>query len=241
MNHRHVAALFAAWLVAAPAAGTGVWECKDDAPLGSSVRLDYDVVASRAMLSISGEGVVVFRRAVDSYTMESTQKALGIVEARQSSTGSVGRQGLVPRSFVQQSNRRPPRHVEFDWAAQRVTFGPGGTPAATEPQMQDRLSLLFQLAWRQRAEPDAAEIELPVATQRTIAAYRFSARGREALELPAGRFETVKYERHQRDGDEALEVWVAPALCSLPVRLRFSNEKGLVIEQRLRAVQTLPP
>jgi hypothetical protein len=38
-----------------------------------------------------------------------------------------------------------------------------------------------------------------------------------------------------------MEVWLAPRLCSLPVRLRFADDKGLVIDQQLRAVHVLAP
>ena len=224
-----------------PDASGAELECGTGAPLVSPLRLEYSITATRSVLSLSGEGAVVFRRKGDAYTMESTQQALGLVEARQSSAGTVGREGLVPRTFTQRSSRRPPLSVEFDWAAQRVTFSQTGASAPTRPQMQDRLSLLFQLGWRQRAEPRASEIELPVAVQRTTSTYLFTSRGSETLDLPVGRFETVKYERHRRDSEDAMEVWLAPGLCSLPVRLRFADDKGLVIDQQLRAVHMLAP
>lgn len=215
--------------------------CGLQAPLDAPVQLDYAATASRGGLSIAGDAVVVYQRQGDGYTLRSTQKALGLIEARQSSSGTVGRQGLIPREFTQQSGRRPPLRVEFDWPARRVTFSPSGEPASTQPQMQDRLSVLFQLGWRSRAAADAATIELPVAVQRRVSSYLFTAVGTETVEVPAGRFETVKYERHRPDGEDTLEVWLAPALCHLPVRLRASEDRNLVIEQRLRAVRPLPP
>lgn len=233
--------LFAALAVSTALAGAGEPECGAGAPLVSPVRLEYGITASRGVLSIAGEAVVVYQRKGDAYTMESTQQAMGILEARQTSAGTVGRGGLVPRTFTQRSSRRPPLSVEFDWAAQQVTFSQTGESAPTRPQMQDRLSLLLQVGWRQRAEPRARTIEIPVAGQRRVSTYVFNARGGETLELPAGRLETLKYERYREDGDDALEVWLAPALCSVPVRLRFTDEKGLVVEQQLRAVRLLTP
>jgi len=235
------AALSAALAAVLPAASGTELECGAGAPLVSPLRLEYAITATRSALSISGEAAVVFRRKGDAYTMESTQQALGLVEARQNSAGTVGREGLVPRTFTQRSSRRPPLSVDFDWATQQVTFSQTGASAPTRPQMQDRLSLLFQLGWRQRTEPRASEIELPVAVQRSTSTYLFTARGSEMLDLPIGRFETVKYERHRHDSDDAMEVWLAPGLCSLLVRLRFTDDKGLVIDQQLRAVQVLAP
>jgi hypothetical protein len=239
---RLLSAVLSAGLSAAVScAGASELECGADAPLVSQVRLEYGVTATRALLSISGEATVVFQRRGNAYTLESTQQALGLVEARQRSAGTVGLQGLVPRTFTQQSNRRPQLSVEFDWTAQRVTFSQTGASAPAQPQMQDRLSLLLQLGWRQRAEPRATAIEIPVAVQRRVSTYLFSARGGETLDLPAGTFETVKYERHRQAGEDALEVWLAPALCSLPVRMRFTDERGLVIEQQLREIRPVAP
>jgi hypothetical protein len=82
---------------------------------------------------------------------------------------------------------------------------------------------------------------VPVAGHRRTSQYVFTARGAEIVSLKAGRFETVKFERRKEGSDESLEVWLAPELCSLPVRLRFTDEKGTVIEQQLRAVRVLAP
>lgn len=238
---RAVRAVLSAGLAAViPLAAAAELACGPNAPLGLPVTLEYAVIASRAVLSLSGDGVVTYRRKGDAYTMESSLQAAGIFEAQQSSVGTVGREGLVPRRFTQRSNRRPPRSAEFDWAAQRVTFSQTGASAPTGPQMQDRLSLLMQLPWRHRADPRAQSIELPVAGQGGASTYRFRAQGEQTLALPAGRFETVKFERHREDGEDSLEVWLAPGLCSLPVRLRFTDDRGLVIEQQLRAVRTDP-
>jgi hypothetical protein len=237
---RFLRAAFSAGLAAAmPAAGGAELACGANPPLTLPVRLEYGVTATRAAISLSGEGAVVFQRRGDAYAMDSSLQSIGILEARQSSAGTVGRDGLVPRTFTQRSSRQPPRSADFDWAGQRVTFSQTGASAPTRPQMQDRLSLLMQLAWRHRADPLARTIELPVAGQRGTSDYVFRVHGMETLALPAGRFDAVRLERHKEDGDDSLEVWLAPGLCSLPVRLRFTDDKGLVIEQRLRAVRPL--
>jgi hypothetical protein len=216
-------------------------DCRPGAPLSLSVRLDYQVTASRGPLSLAGDGVVTYQRRGNAYEMASTLKAAGIFEAEQSSDGTVGNDGLVPRQFTQRTSRRPLLSVDFDWPGRRVAFSQTDAYATTQPQMQDRLSLLFQLAWRQRAEPRAESLEMPVAGQRSTATYVFLAKEREALALPGGRFDTVKFELHTQRRGDLLEVWLAPELCSLPVRLRFADERGTVIEQQLRAVRLLMP
>lgn len=233
------AVLSAALATALPAAGAAGLACGTNAPLGTSVRLEYAVTATRSVLSLSGDGVIEYRREGDTYTIESSVTAIGIFEAQQSSVGSVRADGLVPRTFTLRSSRREPRSIDFDWAARRVAFSHTGNSEPTRPQMQDRLSMMIQLAWRQRREPGASTFEIPVAGPRHVATFVFRSQGAEALTVPAGRFDTVKFERYKESGDDEFDVWLAPALCSLPVRLRFSDDRGLVIEQRLRAVRPL--
>jgi hypothetical protein len=239
MKQRFLAtALSAGFAAAMPAAGAEL-ACGADAPLSYSVRLEYAVTATRSVLSLTGDGVFEYRRQGDSYRIESSVIAVGIFEAQQTSTGSVRTQGLVPRRFTLQSSRRPPRSIDFDWAARRVTFSHTGNSEPTQPQMQDRLSLMLQLAWRHRSDPGLSSAEMPVAGPRHVATYVFRSQGTEAVTVPAGRFDAVKFERHKESSDDEFEVWLAPELCSLPVRLRFSDDKGLVIEQRLSAVRAL--
>lgn len=225
---------------AALPAGAAEVACAADAPLVASLRLEYAVTASRGPLSLNGDGTIDFQRSDAAYSLEAKVQAFGIFEAQQRSSGGVGANGLVPRSYMQRSSRRAPRSVDFDWAAGQVSFSQNGEQHPTRPQMQDRLSLLLQLAWRSRAEPQAREFRLPVAGHARTSTYTFRAQGVETVSVAAGRFETVKFERHKDDRDDNLEVWLAPALCSLPVRVRFTDDNGLVIDQQLRATQPLP-
>ena len=230
-------ALAAGLAAVLPAAAAVELACGTDAPLATSVRLEYAVAATRSVLSLNGDGVFEYRRTGDSYTIDSSVTAAGIFEAKQSSTGSVRTEGLVPRTFTLRSSRRPPRSIDFDWAARRVSFSHTGNVEPTRPQMQDRLSMMMQLAWRQRREPAATRFEMPVAGPRHVSTFVFRGEGGESLAVPAGRFDTLKFARVNESGEDEFEVWLAPALCSLPVRLRFTDDKGLVIEQRLRAVR----
>ena len=234
-----VAALLTNLSAALPAAGAAELVCGANAPLGTSFRLEYAVTATRSVLSLAGDGVFEYRRQGDAYKIDSSVTAIGIFEARQGSTGSVRPEGLVPRKFTLRSSRREPRSIDFDWAAQRVSFSHTGNSEPTRPQMRDRLSMMMQLAWRQRSEPGTTTFEMPVAGPRHASAFVFRSGGAETLTVPAGRFDTVKFERVQQGGDDEFEVWLAPSLCSLPVRLRFTDDKGLVIEQRLSAVRAL--
>jgi len=56
----------------------------------------------------------------------------------------------------------------------------------------------------------------------------------ERLALPAGPFETLKLVRPpQREFDQLFELWLAPALGYMPVRLRLTESNGDVADLRL--------
>jgi hypothetical protein len=222
---------------AVPKATAAEPDCGPGGPLTSSLRLDYTVIASRGLISLRGEGWVAYQRSGSAYSMESSLRAQRLFEAQQSSSGEIGPDGLIPTTFTQRTSHRPPLRVDFDWAGQRVYFSQTGNSAPTQPMMQDRLSVIIQLAWRQRTMPLAVPIELPVAGHRSESTYVFTLQGNETSTFDAGTFETIRFERRGRGGDDLLEVWLAPNLCSLPVRLRFTDEKGTVIDQQLRAVR----
>lgn len=79
---------------------------------------------------------------------------------------------------------------------------------------------------------------------RNTSLYRFELRGAETLELPAGRIDAVKLERPAdapgNDRHDRLEVWLAPALCWLPVRVRYADDRGMTIDQQLKAAHIAP-
>jgi hypothetical protein len=101
--------------------------------------------------------------------------------------------------------------------------------------MQDRLTLLLQAGQQLRAQQARGAVVLPVAGSRHVSTYHFELRGTETLELAAGRFVAWHLERPLSASHDGIEVWVAPRLCWLPVRLRFTDDRGHVIQNQLRA------
>jgi Protein of unknown function (DUF3108) len=238
--HRATAALLAALALTASAttsATTAATACPDG-ELPASFQLDYDVTASRSLLSISGEGQIRFNSEAGRYRLNSSIKAIGLYEAGQQSEGSIKAGVPAPREFTQTASRRKPRSVSFDRAARELRFSSGAPAAPLAPRTQDRLSLLLALAQALRGEPPEV-ITLPVAGPSRLSNYRFKLAARESLQLPAGDFETVRYERDNEDDDEHLSIWFAPELCWLPVRLRYTDDRRQTVDQQLRAA-TLP-
>jgi hypothetical protein len=136
--------------------------------------------------------------------------------------------GLAPERFVLREPRRGALAANFDREARRITYSGPPVVHALPDGAQDRLSWLVQLAAIVAADPArhgaaGAEIDLFVAGARGDAdAWRFDALGAQTLELPDGAaIQTLAYARAARRAyDVRIEVWLAPSLAFLPVRLR---------------------
>lgn len=211
--------------------------CPDPAAWPPSFRLQFDARATRSVLSLTGTSSLALSREGDNYTFVSETSAGSFYSARQASHGRMGPAGFVPSEYQERSGKRPEATTRLDWAAERVSFSASDNVAPTRPQMQDRLSFLLQLGWslKKRAAPQIFDVT--VAGARRVSTYRFEARGSERIETAAGHFETLKFEQPVTDDQDGIEVWVAPALCNLPVRLRFTGHNGLVVDNELRSAR----
>lgn len=209
-------------------------DCGAHRPLPPRVRLEFDAEASRGPLTLAGDNEIEFSSEGGRYRLRSATRSV-LFSAEQESHGELNDSALVPHEYRERSARRPARTTRIDWDSGRVRFSAAAEhEARAQPLLQDRLSLLFTLGLRLRAQ-GASAVELPVAGVRRIASYRFEHRGEHTVELPAGRFATHLLERPLSADDDGLEVWLAPALCWLPVWLRFTDDRRQVVQNRLRA------
>lgn len=205
----------------------------------AKLRIEYDVTASRGPFSISGESVLLFERTGNTYTIGIDTDSAGLYHARQTSRGSIGASGLRPVEYVEARGKRTPQTTTIDWDAKAMRFSAAPDASATPvPGLQDRASLLLQLAWHQRvASNTAATIELPVASSRRVTPYRFGRHGSETLKVPVGTVDAVRLEREVDEEHDRIEAWFGPGWCGLPVRIRYTDKNGGVIDHRLRAAR----
>jgi hypothetical protein len=211
--------------------------CDAQSPWPPRFRLDYVALATRGPLSLEGENELEFSADGTRYTLRSATRSV-LFSAEQASAGELRGALLVPHEYHERSARRPPRSTHFDWNGERVTFSANADGGSTtQPRLQDRLSMLLQAGQQLRAQQAKGPVVLPVAGSRHVSTYRFELRGLEVLDLPAGRIEAHRLERPIAAEHDGLEVWIAPQLCWLPVRLRFVDDRGQVIQNRLRAAR----
>ena len=154
----------------------------------------------------------------------------------QTSTGRTNEHGLLPERFSDKS--RSERAAHFDHARQQIRFSANTPEVDLQPGAQDRLSVFLQLAALLNARPDGFRpgqtIALQVAGTGGADIWRFQVGEVEPLSLPAGDLPALHLVREPREEyDTRVDVWLAPGLAYLPVRLRITQRSGDSVDQQL--------
>ncbi len=159
---------------------------------------------------------------------------------RVSSDGELGEGGLSPRRFdgeqrVAFRNRR----WAMSFEPNRVLL-PEGREAPTMPGVQDEASLFVQLTWIFTTQPHLLQvgrtIDIPLALPRRVEVWQYDVVGEEVLKLPFAQVPTlhVKPRRPARPGgDMTAEIWFAPGLQYLPVRILIRQDAETFVDLML--------
>lgn len=217
---------------ATPAPATLAPALRSDPP--PATELSYDVFGQAKGFDYRATGSLTWRREGPNYEAR-LELAMPLLGKRvQTSQGSVGPDGLRPVRFVDRRSKE--REALFEPEARRIRFSNNAPQAEWLPGAQDRLSLFMQLAGLLRAQPrQAGEVlSFQVAGVGDAEVWRFEVGALETLRLPAGNIEARLLKRTPRKPhDSTVEVWLAPSLGHLPVRLRIAQDNGDVADQRL--------
>lgn len=193
---------------------------------------------------LTGETSIAWSLADDGrYAARLATVALGITALELKSTGQVRRFGLAPERFTQKRIRRSEEAANFDWNKRRVTFSTRSFERELREGIQDRLSFQFQLMALAQRLPErfhaGAAVEFPVAGPDGVDVYAFLVGDEETIATELGEFVARKIERPRSVGgaDSRIEVWLAPALQWLPVKLRFTDRRGRATENVLLRIE----
>lgn len=205
----------------------------------ASARLSYDVAGSAKGLNYSAKATLNWTTTGARYDARMEMRLLLLGSRVQTSTGRIGSGGLLPERFSDKS--RSERAAHFDHDQRRIRFSANTPEAALQPGAQDRLSLFLQLAALLNARPEAFEagqsIGLQVAGTRDADIWRFQVGEEETLTLPAGALRARLLVREPRKThDSRIEIWLAPSLEHLPVRIRITQQNGDLVDQRLSQI-----
>lgn len=170
------------------------------------------------------------------YRFESVTEPAAIVRwtygaPRETSEFCVENGRILPKHFeyVNDKRRKDSFTLDFDWKTRKLKALKNGELTVREIEDNTYDRFVIQLAVRQWLQQHAGEekpapVEFKVADHRRIKTYRFAVTGRERVETPAGRFDTLLVER-VNDPKNVLRFWVAPERGYVPVKVQ-QVEKG---------------
>ena len=201
-----------------------------------STRLHYDVTGNVKGIGYKAQGTLDWAVADGRYEARMEMRVLLLGSRSQTSIGHVGPNGLMPERFADKSRSEKAAH--FDAAQQRIRFSSNAPEAPLQPGAQDRLSLFLQLASLLQARPQAyatgQTVDMQVAGTGDAPVWRFDVGEESTISLPAGEFKVRHLVRQPRkEFDSTVEMWLAPSLHHLPVRLRVKQSNGDVADQQL--------
>lgn len=225
--------------IAPPGSGTGQQASAAAPPvqIPAPVRLTYEVKGQAKKFDYTARAELLWQHDGSRYEARQEVSAFLIGSRSQRSTGLVSAQGLQPERFGDRSRSEQAAH--FDYAQGRVTFSANTPQAAIGPGAQDRLSMFIQLAAMLSADParytPGTQITLTTVSARNADRWTFSVEAPEMLNLPVGAMPTLKLLRlPRRDYDQKAELWLAPGLNYLPVRIKLTQSNGDFADLLLR-------
>eukprot|EP01037_Dinobryon_pediforme_P003023 gene3023-3064_t len=223
-----------------PPGGTGRSASAPPPPvrMPAPTRLAFDVSGQAKKFAYSARAELLWQHDGNRYEARQEISAFLVGTRTQRSVGTVTEQGLLPEKFSDKSRSEQAAHFDYDKG--RVTFSANTPDAAAGPGVQDRLSLFIQLGAMLAADPGrfapGTQITLTTVSARSADRWTFTVEGPETLDLPAGPTPALKLLRLPRkDYDQKAELWVAPGLGYLPVRIKLTQANGDFADLLLRA------
>jgi uncharacterized protein DUF3108 len=202
--------------------------------VAGSMRLRYQVAAQVRGQAWAGEGELLWRHDGESYEARLEINAPLLPARTQRSTGRITAEGLSPLRFSEKARSEEAAHFQRD--AGKVSFSSNKPDASLLAGAQDRLSVLLQLgamlAGQPRRFPPGTTIAIQTAGTRDAEPWLFTVEQEELLDLPGGMVNALKLTRQPRkEFDQRVELWLAPGMDYVPVRLRLTQPNGDSVDQ----------
>ncbi|MEJ8852043.1 DUF3108 domain-containing protein [Variovorax rhizosphaerae] len=210
--------------------------------LPGSVKLSFEVGGQRGAQPYSGGyGELVWLQDGDEYNARLSMKALFMTFLSQTSVGRVDASGIAPTRYSEKRRSEVASHLVRDQG--KVVFSNNSPTVPLLPGAQDRLSVAMQLGALLAGDasrfPQGSKIRIQTVGPKDAEVWVFNVEGEETIEVIAGEFKARKLSRApRRDFDYQLELWLAPEIGYLPVRIQQKQANGDIIDMRLRAKTT---
>lgn len=206
----------------------------------ASGSFEYNVMYATGSQTQSAAGTLQWSSDGRTYQLLLESKALFLSLLRQTSVGSLGAAGLQPERYSDKRFRRSEEAAHFQPDKGIISFANNKPDAPWVSGAQDRLSVILQLAGIVGGDPAKIlaqrTINVPVAGTSEAEMWTFALEGQEKITLPAGTTTAMHLVRYPRkEFDRKIELWLAPQLDYMPVRIKFVEQNGTVLEMLLRS------
>lgn len=194
------------------------------------VLLRYTLTGQPQASAPAAEAQLDWRRDGERYQLE-----MDGVLGRLTSQGGGGDAGVRPRSAAEDAGGK---QLTTAFGVDTVHFGATGTSIGDSVGIQDRASVLMQLAGIGLAEPAQMRgvVDIVVAGTSEAVIAHFEVIGNDTLVTPLGAIETLHLAQQGLPGRARLDVWLAPARGWLPVQLRVTGADGVALTQTVTAI-----
>lgn len=211
----------------------------------ASIELGFNVIDVRDGQPRQGSGSLVWKSDGNTYEMRLQATILFINLLTQISTGKIGTRGIEPERFSDKRFNRSEQAAHFERDKAVISFSSNRLPAALQPGAQDRTSVSMQLAALLAGAPQRYEkgssISVQVASTNDASVWVFNVEGTEAVSVPAGTAQAIHLTRSPRsEFDPRLELWFAPELNYLPIRIKQTESNGNTFDLLLRSPALRP-
>ena len=161
-----------------------------------------------------------------------------LISRRMTSDGELSAEGLAPRRYDEATRVmfQSPRIVTLLFEPERITLANGNT-RATLPGVQDPASQFVQMTWLFTMQPQrlrvGSTVTMPLALPRRVDRWVYDVLGDEVLQTPFGALPTVHLKPRlgeRRANELSAEIWFAPTLQYLPVRIRIAQDVDTFID-----------
>jgi hypothetical protein len=168
----------------------------------------------------------------------------GLITRRMSSEGEITSEGLTPERYDEENKAffRAPRRRTMRFETDAVVLA-NGERSHRLPGTQDTASQFVQLTYLFASNPGVLTpgntVEVPLALPRHVSRWVYDVLAPTTLSTPFGAVEAFHLKPRRavmKNDDLSFEVWVAPQLQYLPVRIRITQDEetylDLVISRR---------
>lgn len=211
--------------------------------LPPSVKLAYDVQKTPVEGQPTyGSGTITWRHDDRHYTVDGEFGVLFITALHFRSEGTVESSGIAPELYSEKRFRRAETNTHFHRERNTISFSASTKTYPRTGSEQDRASIIWQLAGIGRGDEarfmSGAVIEVIVAGTRDAEPWQIQVVDREDIVIDGqtiSAWHVVRAPR-ARSYDQKLDIWLSPQLQWYPVRLRYTEPNGDVLDMTLNGL-----